>query len=304
MKERVALDRLTGLIAFARAGSLGSYAAAARALGITPSAISKSVQRLEQQLGLALFTRTTRSLTLTSEGRELHERALRLLRDAEEIGQVAVRARAEPSGNLRIAASLPIGLHLIAPMLPAFRARYPQVTIDLRLDDRHVDLIEDAIDVAVRIGELADSRLLSRRLVTMRLCAYASPGYLATRGTPMHPEELAAHDTINLRYQSNGQLFRWPFKMGERVIEVVPAAAIVVDASDVALATMAAGGGIGMAATFAAAAHLARGSLVPVLAAHTVEGHPVTILWPESRRANPAVKAFVSMLVETPAVPD
>lgn len=304
MKERVALDRLTGLIAFARAGSLGSYAAAARALGITPSAISKSVQRLEQQLGLTLFTRTTRSLTLTSQGRELHELALRLLRDAEEIGQVAVRARAEPSGNLRITASLPIGLHLIAPMLPLFRARYPQVTIDLRLDDRNVDLIEDAIDVAVRIGELADSRLLSRRLVTMRLCAYASPGYLAMRGTPQHPEELAAHDTINLRYQSSGQLFRWPFKMGERVIEVVPAAAIVVDASDVALATMAAGGGIGMAATFAAAAHLARGSLVPVLAAHTVEGHPVTILWPESRQANPAVKAFVSMLVETPTVPD
>lgn len=294
------LDRLTGLIAFARAGSLGSYAAAARALGITPSAISKSVQRLEQQLGLVLFTRTTRSLTLTSEGRELHERALRLLSDAEEIGQVAVRARAQPSGNLRIAASLPIGMHVIAPMLPEFRARYPQVTIDLRLDDRHVDLIEEGIDIAIRIGDLADSRLLSRRLMTMRLCAYASPGYLAARGTPQHPEELTAHDTVNLRYQSNGQLFRWPFKTGERMIEIVPAAAIVVDASDAALAVMIAGGGIGMAATFAAAAHVARGSLVPVLADHAVEGNPVTILWPESRRANPAVKAFVSMLVETP----
>ncbi|MET1085021.1 MAG: LysR substrate-binding domain-containing protein [Burkholderiales bacterium] len=300
----MALDRLTGLIAFAKAGSLGSYAAAARALGITPSAISKSVQRLEQQLGLVLFTRTTRSLTLTSEGRELHERALRLLCDAEEIGQVAVRARAEPSGNLRIAASLPIGLHLIAPMLPTFRARYPQVTVDLRLNDRHVDLIEEAIDVAVRIGELADSRLLSRRLTTMRLCAYASPGYLAARGTPRHPEELAAHDTINLRYQSNGQLFRWPFKLGERVIEIVPAAAIVVDASDVALATMVAGGGIGIAATFAAAAHLERGSLVPVFADHAVEGHAVTLLWPESRRANPTVKAFVSMLAEMPTAFD
>jgi len=99
MKERMTLGRLTGLIAFARAGSLGSYAAAARALGVTPSAISKSVQRLEQQLGVALFTRTTRSLTLTSEGRELHERALRLLHDAEEIGQVAVRARGQPTGN-------------------------------------------------------------------------------------------------------------------------------------------------------------------------------------------------------------
>jgi DNA-binding transcriptional LysR family regulator len=105
MKEQVALERLTGLLAFARAGALGSYTAAARSLSISPSAVSKSVQRLEQHLGVSLFTRTTRSLTLTPEGRELHERALRLLRDAEEIEQVAKAARSEPSGNLRIAAS-------------------------------------------------------------------------------------------------------------------------------------------------------------------------------------------------------
>lgn len=296
MKERMVLDRLTGLIAFARAGSLGSYAAAARALGITPSAVSKSMQRLEHQLGVALFTRTTRSLALTSEGRDLHERALRLLRDAEEIQQAAVRARAEPAGMLRIAASLPVGLHLIAPMLPVFRSRYPAVTIDLRLDDRHVDLIEEGIDIAVRIGELADSRLLSRRLAPLRLCAYASPSYLAARGTPHHPDELADHDTVNLRYQSSGQLFRWPFGIGERESEIVPASAIVVDASDAVIAAVAAGGGIGMAATFAAAGHVARGELVPVLANHVVDRNVVTALWPESRRANPAVKAFVTAL--------
>jgi DNA-binding transcriptional LysR family regulator len=296
MKERMSLDRLTGLIAFARAGSLGSYAAAARVLGITPSAVSKSVQRLEQQLGLALFTRTTRSLALTSEGRELHERALRLLRDAEEIQQAAVRARAEPAGSLRIAASFPVGLHIIAPMLPAFRRQYSAVRIDLRLDDRHVDLVEEGIDVAVRIGELADSRLLSRRLGPLRLCAYASPAYLAARGTPHHPDELADHDTVNLRYQSSGQLFRWPFRLGEREIEIVPAAAIVVDASDAVIAAMAAGGGIGIAASFAAAGHVARGELTPVLAAYAVDRDVLTALWPESRRANPAVRAFVSAI--------
>jgi DNA-binding transcriptional LysR family regulator len=303
MKERISLERLTGLIAFARAGSLGSYAAAARALGITPSAVSKSVQRLEQQLGVVLFTRTTRALALTSEGRDLHERALRLLRDAEEIQQAAVRARAEPAGTLRIAASLPVGLHLIAPMLPAFRAQHPAVSIDLRLDDRHIDLIEAGIDVAVRIGELADSRLLSRSLAPLRLCACASPGYLAARGTPQHPDELAAHDTVNLRYQSSGQLFRWPFRVGEREIEIVPASAIVVDASDAVIATVAAGGGIGMAASFASAGHVARGELVPVLAAHAVDRHALTALWPESRRANPAVRAFVSALAERSRAP-
>src|SRR4051812_27394446 len=148
MTEHIGLDRLTGLIAFARAGSLGSYTAAARSLAISPSAVSKSVQRLEQQLGVSLFTRTTRSLTLTPEGRDLHERALRLLRDAEEIGQAAATARAEPSGSLRITASLPIGLHVIAPALPAFRDLHPKVTIDLRLDDHLVDIVEQGIDIA------------------------------------------------------------------------------------------------------------------------------------------------------------
>src|SRR3954447_23092316 len=109
MKEQVSLERLTGLIAFARSGSMGSYSAAARSLSISPSAVSKSVQRLEQSLGVCLFTRTTRSLTFTPEGRELHDRALKLLRDVEEIEQAALTARSEPSGTLRIAASLPIG---------------------------------------------------------------------------------------------------------------------------------------------------------------------------------------------------
>ena len=179
MVEQVSLERLTGLIAFARAGSLGSFTAAARSLAISPSAVSKSVRRLEQQLGVALFTRTTRSLTLTHEGRELHERAMRLLREAQEIEQAAKAARAEPAGTLRIATSLPIGLHLVAPALPAFQELHPKVTVDLRLDDRLVDIVEQGIDVAIRIGALADSRLLSRRLAALRLSAFASPAYLA-----------------------------------------------------------------------------------------------------------------------------
>ena len=302
MKEQVALDRLTGLIAFARAGSLGSFTAAARSLGISPSAVSKSVQRLEQQLGVSLFTRTTRSLTLTPEGRELHERAVRLLRDAEEIEQVAKAVRAEPTGTLRIAVSLPIGLHLVAPALPAFRKLHPKVSIDLRIDDRLVDIVEQGIDIAVRIGELADSRLLSRRLSPLRLCAYAAPAYLAARGTPTHPDELAAHDTVNLRYQSSGQAFRWPFRIGEREIEIVPTSRIIVDASEAVMATLVAGGGIGISATFVAAPYVARGELALVLGDFAVERDNITALWPSSRRANPAVRAFLEHLRETAGV--
>lgn len=293
MKERIGIERLTGLIAFARSGALGSYTAAAASLGVSPSAVSKGVQRLEQQLAVSLFTRTTRSLKLTPEGRELHERATRLLRDAEEIEQVAKSVRAEPAGTLRIAASLPIGLHLIAPILPAFRARNPKVTIDLRLDDRVVDIVEQGIDIAVRIGEPTDSRLLSRRLSGLRLCAFASPAYLAERGVPTHPDDLVAHDTVNLRYQSSGQIFRWPFQIGEREVEIVPASSIVVDASEAVVATLVAGGGIGISASFVAAPYVARGDLVPVLADFAVERDIITALWPASRRSNPAVRAFL-----------
>jgi len=294
----MALERLTGLIAFARAGSMGSYTAAARSLSISPSAVSKSVQRLERDLGVSLFTRTTRSLTLTPEGRDLHERALQLLRDAEEIEQAAMAARSEPSGTLRIAAPLPIGVHVIAPALPAFRRLHPKVTIDLRLGDRFVDIIEEGIDVAVRIGDLADTRLLSRSLAPHRLCCFAAPTYLARRGTPMHPDELEGHDTVNLRYQSTGQAFRWPFRIGDRVLELVPPSGIVIDMSDAVMATLAAGGGIGMSASFVAAPYVARGELVPVLQEFAVERHNITAIWPESRRANPAVRASLTMLQE------
>jgi DNA-binding transcriptional LysR family regulator len=296
MAEHIALDRLTGIIAFARAGSLGSYTAAARALSISPSAVSKSIQRLERHLGVSLFTRTTRSLTFTPEGRDLHERALRLLREAEEIEQAAMTARSEPSGTLRVAASLPIGIHLIAPTLPAFRRLHPNLAVDLRLGDQMVDMIEEGIDVAIRIGDLADTRLLSRKLASHRLCCFASPAYLEERGIPTHPDDLGGHDIVNLRYQSTGQAFRWPFRIGDREIEILPDAGLVADASDAVLIMLAAGAGIGMGASFMAAPYVKRGELVPVLSTFAVERNNVTVLWPASRRANPAVRAFLTMI--------
>jgi DNA-binding transcriptional LysR family regulator len=298
MTEQIGLDRLTGLMAFARVASLGSFTAAARSLSISPSAVSKSVQRLEQRLGLRLFSRTTRSLALTPEGRDLHERALRLLRDAEEIEQAALATRAEPTGTLKIAASPPVGLHLLAPALPQLRRRYPKLSIDFRLDDRFVDLIEEGIDVAIRVADLDDSRLISRRLAPHRLCAFASPDYLARRGTPHHPDELINHDCVNFRFQSTGQLLRWPFCLGERTLEVVPQAGIVIDSSDAVLAALAAGAGIGISPTYLTASHIRAGLLVPVLVKFAVERASITALWSESRRSSPNVKAFLNFLYE------
>ncbi|WFU25326.1 LysR family transcriptional regulator [Bradyrhizobium sp. CB1717] len=295
---QIALDRLTGLIAFARSGSLGSYSAAARALGVSPSAISKSVQRLEQHLGLRLFSRTTRSLTLTPEGRDLHERTLRLLREADAIEQAAVAARSEPAGTLRIAAPLPIGVNILSPALPRFRQRYPKLMIELRIGDRYVDLIEEGIDVAIRVGDLADSRLISRQLAPHRICAFASPDYLARRGTPIHPDELVNHDCVNFRFQSSGQTFRWPFLIGDRLVEIMPDAAIIADVSEAVATVIASGGGIGVTPTFVAAPYVRRNELVPVLQDFVVPRTSITALWPESRRGNPNVKAFVAFLGE------
>lgn len=296
--EQIGIQRLTGIVAFARAASLGSYTAAARSLGISPSAVSKSVQRLEQHLGLRLFVRSTRSLVLTPEGRDLHERALRLLVEAEAIEQAAVSARSEPAGTLRVSVPLPVGIHVIAPALPRFRERHPGVSVDLRLSDRFVDLTEEGIDVAIRTGDLTQSRLISRALAPHGLCAVASPAYLARRGTPSHPEELGRHDCVNFRFQSSGQSFRWSFTVAGNPYELTPTAAITADVSEAVLAIAAAGGGIAISPTIAAAAYVRRGEIVPILRGFVGPRSTFTALWPEARRHNPAVKAFVKYVVE------
>jgi DNA-binding transcriptional LysR family regulator len=298
MQNPVGTERMAGLYAFARAASLGSYTAASRALGVSPSAVSKSIQRLEAHLDVALFTRTTRSLVLTPEGRDVYERAQRLFREVEGIEQAVMSARREPAGLLKITGPLPIGAHLLPAVLPRFRARYPKLSIDLRVTDEYLDLIEEGIDVAIRIGPLTDSQLSSRQLGVRHICAYAAPDYVAKRGTPRTPADLANHDCIGFRYRGSGQVLRWPFRSGRSVLDMLPQTWLVVDAGDAVIEAVVAGGGIGMAASYMVRSHLAQGLLVPVLAKFTTHRSAITALWPASRRASPNVKALVSFLVE------
>ncbi|MFA9217799.1 MAG: LysR family transcriptional regulator [Sphingomonadaceae bacterium] len=298
------MESLTGLIAFARTASLGSYTAAARSLGVSPSAVSKSVQRLEDQLQLRLFMRTTRSLTLTPEGRDLQERTVRLLQEVEQIEQAAASARAEPAGLIRVAVPFPVGTHILAPALPRFRERYPNLSIDLRMGDRYADLIEEGIDVAIRIGATSDSSLISRPLAPHRLCVFAAPSYLAKRGRPTMVDELLEHECVNFRYQSSGQLLRWPFQVAGRTVEMAPNAGIIIDTTEGLMAVLLAGGGVGMLPTYAAAPYVERNLLVPLLPELTVERYMIAAMWQESRRGSPNVKAFVDFLLEifpTPA---
>jgi DNA-binding transcriptional LysR family regulator len=296
MKEQIGLNGLTGILAFARAASLGSFSAAARALAVSPSAVSKSVQRLEESLGVNLFSRTTRSLTLTPEGQELLKRAINLLREVDALEQSAVAVRDLPEGNVKVTAPLPIGIHILAPALPRFRALYPAITVDLRLGDQFSDLIREGIDVALRVGTLPDTRIISKPLAPHRVAAFAAPAYLAHRGMPTHPNQLGGHDLVNFRYQSSGQVLRWPFMDNGELLEIEPQAGLVMDASDAVAAALAAGAGIGISPTYVAAPYVSRGLLTPVLPDFAVDRSTIVALWPESRRSNPCVKAFIGFL--------
>ena len=226
------------------------------------------------------------------------ERVRKLISDVRDIEQLAVTAQDGPAGILKIAAPLPIGTHIIGPALPLFCKRYPGLRIDMRLADRFADITGEGIDVAIRVGRLADSGLLSRYLGPNQLCTYASPDYLAENPAPSHPDELSEHRTVNFRYQSSGYPLKWPFQSGQHRWEIVPKAAIVVDTSDALLAILIGGGGIGMLATYIAAAAVRRGELIPLLSTFGCSNTDISAVWPESRRGHPGVKAFVNYLQE------
>ncbi len=182
-----------------------------------------------KQLGIPLFIRTTRSLRLTHEGEGSRERAMRLLHEAEEMQQAAISTRNGPSGIIRVAAPYPIGVHVLAPALVLFRARHPALAVDLRIRDQMADLVAEGIDIAIRVGDLPNSRLISRHLAPHRICAFAAPAYLARKGTPTRPEELDRHDCVKFRFQSSGQALRWPFSVDGELVEIAPDAGIVAD---------------------------------------------------------------------------
>ena len=200
-------NQLPELVAFVESVEWSSFSAAARSLSTTPSAISKRVAKLEDRLGVRLLQRTTRSLSLTTEGIAYYERVSRLLRELEEADD-AVSSGGKPRGKLTISASLDFGQWLVQSV-PEFLAQYPEIQIDLRLGDRRVDLVVEGIDVAIRLGDLEDSSLIRRHLGQARFVLCASPSYLKAHGTPTKPQDLVHHNC--LRYLFNGQPVPWEF---------------------------------------------------------------------------------------------
>lgn len=285
------MDSFSGLESFVRAADLLSFAEAGRALGISASAVGKNVARLEQQLGLRLFQRTTRQVRLTQEGALFHERCRRILDELHDARATMQAAAEAPRGRLRV--SLPtIGYRFLLPVLPEFQALYPEVDLDLDFNDHLVDVVEAGLDVVIRSGELADSRLVARRLGPFRFILAGSPDYLAARGIPQSPAELARHSCLRYRFLSSGKLEEW-------VLPGMPPhlpAALVCNNMEAMLGAAVAGMGLAYMPDFLARDALRRGELQRVLAEDLTHTGQFSALWASSRQLSPKVRAFVDFV--------
>lgn len=259
---RQEINRSGEMEVFARVVEEGGFTAAAKALSMTPSAVSKLVARLEARLGSRLVNRSTRKLQLTAEGLTFHERALRVLADLDE-AERSVAACAVPKGRLRINANVAFGLHHLLPLVPKFTARHPEVQIDVTLTDQVIDLLDERAELAIRVGPLRPSQLVAKKLGDSRVVLVASPDYLARRGTPAHPDDLAAHDLITFNFARHCD--EWPFSIaGERVCYPAHGRAMVGDGESAAHLAKA-GQGITRVGIFHVTGDIAAGRLVPVL---------------------------------------
>lgn len=296
------MDNRTGEIeAFLRSVDAGSFAAAAQQLRQTPSAVSRSVARLEARLGVRLLQRSTRALTLTPEGEAYKQRARAILHDLDELEASFTADRAEPRGRLRLNASVPFGLHRVLPVLPEFLERYPKVTVDISLNDALVNLVDERTDIAIRHGPLRDSSLRARKLGSSRWIIAASPGYLARRGTPRKPDDLDAHNCLNFNFRRS--IEGWSFRVGGALQQRSVSGNFLGNSGE-ALRVMAVGGaGVVRLAHFLVAADIAAGRLVPILGScHDGDTEDIHALYLGQGRPSARVRAMLDFLVERASV--
>ncbi|GEN22304.1 transcriptional regulator [Halomonas cupida] len=256
------VNRSGELEIFVRSVDLGGFSAAARASGMTPSAVSKLVSRLEDRLGARLLHRSTRQLQLTAEGCAFYERGVRILADLQE-AELCVSARNAPRGHLKVNANVPFGHHFLLPLVPEFADCYPQVELDIVLTDTVMDLFEQRTDVAIRAGPLKDSSLVARKLGETRMIVVAAPAYLQQHGTPHAPGDLKNHNLLSANYTRAQQ--GWPMRYAGREQVVIPSGNAQVSDGEALRGLTLAGMGLARLAEFQAAEDLASGRLVAVL---------------------------------------
>ncbi|UTH73593.1 LysR family transcriptional regulator [Chromobacterium sp. IIBBL 290-4] len=287
------METMSGLKLFALAAETRSFVEAGRQLGISSSAVGKSVARLEEKLGVRLFHRSTRSITLTIEGQVFLARCRRILAEIDAAEQELQSLSQAPRGRLRL--SLPVVGELLNPLLAGFAARYPDIELELDFSDRVVDVIEEGFDAVIRIGELRDSRLQARRLGAFRLILAASPAYLAQMGEPASPVDLPRHRCLHYRFPSSGKTQAWPLAGLPELPQT-----LVCNTVDTLVYLATQGLGICCVPDFAARPALESGQLRVVLADASRHDGAFHLLWPAGRHPAPRLRAFIDYLAAQP----
>ena len=287
------MDRLESMRVFIAVAETQGFAPAARRLAMSPPAVTRAVAALEERIGTRLLHRTTRIVRLTEAGGRFLADCKRILGEIEEAEVSAVGAHAEPRGQLAVTAPVMFGRMYVAPIVLDFLARHPRVTARMLFLDRIVDLIDEGLDVAVRIAHLPDSSLRAVRVGSVRWVVCASPEYLAARGTPRIPADLAQRDAIAFSLSTSPE--EWSFASGETLS---PPTQVVVNSNDVAIAAALAGRGLARVLSYQIAPELRAGELQIVLAEFEPPPIPISVVYAEGRRAAAKVRAFVDFAVE------
>ena len=290
------MDKLQGMQLFTRVVDSGSFTAGAEQMGISRALASKLIQNLEDALGVRLLNRTTRRISLTDPGRNYYQRVSELLAQLAEAEAEAAQLQVEPRGRMRVSAPISFSVLHLAPALAEFQRRYPKVELGLDLNDRLVDLVEEGFDLAIRIGRLADSSLVARRIAPACLALVASPAYLQRAGNPARPDELPAHEF--LIYTLATRRDELTFARGEETITVRIRGHLLVNNGDFIAAATLEGNGISLLPTFIVAPHLKNGSLVPVLKEWTVPSIAIHAVYAQTRALPAKTRVLIDFLVE------
>jgi len=286
------MDRLEAMELFVRIVDAGSFAAAAARMGMTPTRASRVVRELEAKLGARLLNRTTRRLAPTDAGWDFLSRARRILGDVEEAEEEASARHVRPRGLLRITAPVSYGMRRVAPLIGDFLKAHLEVTVELSLNDRLVDLVEGGFDLAIRVGVPRDMSLTARELTRARMVLVASPAYLERRGAPETPADLTKHDCLG--YAHGGMPGPLTFAGPEGPTTVRPSYRMIADNGDALEAAVRAGVGIAPQPDFVADEDLASGAVVPLLSAYRLPDLPVSTLHPSTRSPPAKVRAFIA----------
>jgi len=283
---------------FVLAGEQGSFTAAAAMAGVTPAAVSRSISRLEERLGVRLFVRTTRQIRLTDGGRAYFEQCRQALSQLIEAERQVTGQQARPAGKLRISVPTPYAHYRLLERVAAFRRQYPEVQVEVHVSNRNIDFAEEGYDLAVRGRAPQDSSLIARKLEDSVLALVASPAYLKQRGQPASLEDLARHDCIHFELPSTGRLVPWQFMRDGVELELAGSDAVVCAEDFLGMVTLALhGGGITQTYRFSVERELANGELVELLPQHGGCTRPFYLIYPHARHLSLRVRSFVDFLL-------